>query len=284
MKPGVIERRMTGIGIGIAFILMWLLQGWVMRVIVTALGVLAVWEMVTALEHTGAKPMRWVCVGYMALCMPVCHFFFGFTGLFLWTVIAACIGLCATMLLSDVKADAPVPTIFPILYPGAFFGVLLELTYLQPRVQCTVVYCLVYVSAMLNDVAAYEIGTLYGKTPLAPRLSPKKTVEGSLAGIAASILVCALVPAFVRWVCSVLPFMGVWAESTVPSVWICALFGLIGGLASQAGDLCASMIKRHCGIKDYGTIFPGHGGVMDRMDGILFSGVCACVFFVLTMR
>ena len=61
--------------------------------------------------------------------------------------------------------------------------------------------------------------------------------------------------------------------------WFYALLGLMVGIASQIGDLTASMVKRHCGLKDYGKILPGHGGIMDRMDGVLFSGaVCYIVF------
>ena len=57
------------------------------------------------------------------------------------------------------------------------------------------------------------------------------------------------------------------------------ILGLVGGALSQIGDLVASLVKRHCGVKDFGTIFPGHGGMMDRMDGILFCGVACYIFF-----
>jgi len=64
-----------------------------------------------------------------------------------------------------------------------------------------------------------------------------------------------------------------------PPIWAFGIFGLIAGALSQIGDLVASLVKRHCGIKDFGAIFPGHGGMMDRMDGILFCGVTCYVFF-----
>ena len=65
----------------------------------------------------------------------------------------------------------------------------------------------------------------------------------------------------------------------LPPLWAFAILGLVAGALSQVGDLVASLIKRHCGIKDFGTIFPGHGGMMDRMDGILFCGVACYLFF-----
>ena len=62
-------------------------------------------------------------------------------------------------------------------------------------------------------------------------------------------------------------------------VWYYALFGLMAGALSQIGDLAASLVKRDCGVKDFGKIFPGHGGVMDRLDGILFATLACHVFF-----
>ena len=67
----------------------------------------------------------------------------------------------------------------------------------------------------------------------------------------------------------------------LPPWWHYVLLGLIGGVAGQLGDLFASMIKRHCGIKEFSNLFPGHGGMLDRMDGILFCGVACYVFFKL---
>ena len=69
------------------------------------------------------------------------------------------------------------------------------------------------------------------------------------------------------------------AASPLPPLWAFGILGLIAGGLSQIGDLVASLVKRHCGIKDFGTIFPGHGGMLDRMDGILFCGVACYVFF-----
>ena len=65
----------------------------------------------------------------------------------------------------------------------------------------------------------------------------------------------------------------------LPPLWAFAILGLVAGALSQIGDLVASLVKRHCGVKDFGTIFPGHGGMMDRMDGILFCGVACYLFF-----
>lgn len=280
-KPGVIRRRMTGIGLGVLFIVVWLLQGWPMRVVLTLFGVVGVHEVYAALEHRGSKPVKWVGLAFMALCLPACHFG-SLTGMFLLAAVCTVAGLCAVTLRGDIESDALFSTVFPILYPGMLFGLLIAPTYIEAPVFARVVTGLTYYTAIFNDVAAYEIGSLYGKKLLAPKLSPKKTVEGSLAGLAGSALTAVIVPLIMRGVCALVPAWQQYANQ-FPSLWICILFGVIAGFTAQLGDLCASAIKRYCGVKDYGTIFPGHGGVMDRMDSHLFNGVCAAIFMVFFM-
>ena len=119
-------------------------------------------------------------------------------------------------------------------------------------------YLLVFIGAWVTDGAAYFVGRAFGKHKLIPDVSPKKTVEGAIGGsifCALSFLVYGLVVAH-------------FSDSTVNSVEI-IIAGLIISVISQFGDLIASLIKRHYGIKDYGKIFPGHGGVMDRFDSII---------------
>lgn len=105
-----------------------------------------------------------------------------------------------------------------------------------------------------NDMGAYLMGSLWGRHPLAPDLSPNKSVEGALGG-----LLGALVSALI---------MGSSLGMAPPGL---ILVGLVGGLSAQLGDLFESKIKRSFGVKDSGSIFPGHGGVLDRIDSLLFS-------------
>jgi len=109
---------------------------------------------------------------------------------------------------------------------------------------------------MSCDSAAYFIGSRFGKRKLYPEVSPKKSVEGSLGGLAGSLLGALLAKLLF------------FAEISVGDALLAAL--LIGTLG-QIGDLFESLLKRSCGVKDSGTIFPGHGGVLDRLDSILFA-------------
>lgn len=107
-----------------------------------------------------------------------------------------------------------------------------------------------------GDTAAYFIGKKFGRRKLAPLISPKKTVEGSVAHIAAAIV------------------MAVATASLFQVGWLPAiLVGLSAGIFGQAGDLFESWLKRHTGVKDSGGILPGHGGILDRIDSILFAAI-----------
>ena len=106
-----------------------------------------------------------------------------------------------------------------------------------------------------SDTSAYFVGRKYGKTKLAPRISPKKTIEGSGGGLAAAVIGAVIMSFF-------LPGLGVLDAVAL---------GVLGGAAGQAGDLLVSVLKRSSGVKDSGGILPGHGGILDRADALLFT-------------
>lgn len=120
---------------------------------------------------------------------------------------------------------------------------------------------MIFISSWICDTCAYVVGMLFGRHKLAPVLSPKKSIEGALGGIAGSALVGALYACFV-----VEP-----AISEQQVTWIFVLISALGAVISQVGDLAASAIKRNHEIKDYGKLIPGHGGVMDRFDSVIFT-------------
>jgi phosphatidate cytidylyltransferase len=115
-------------------------------------------------------------------------------------------------------------------------------------------FCLLAV-VFSGDIGAYLFGTLWGKTKLAPELSPKKSLQGSLGGLVFSSLA------------------GVSFYFIIPdvSIYVMLGLGLFGGLLGQVGDFYESLMKRIAGVKDSGSIMPGHGGVLDRLDGLYFA-------------
>ena len=118
-----------------------------------------------------------------------------------------------------------------------------------------------------GDISAYFVGSFLGKRKMCPNISPNKTWEGACGSIAGSLLSAVF-----------LSFFG----NAIP-LWQWLILGFIGNIAAQMGDLYASIIKRHNGIKDFGKIFPGHGGVMDRLDGALFCGVVMYLYGIITV-
>jgi phosphatidate cytidylyltransferase len=115
---------------------------------------------------------------------------------------------------------------------------------------------LVLASTWLGDTGAYFAGRFFGKTPLFPRVSPKKTVEGVVGGLVLSMIGACVVK-----------YVG-----DLPFSWVgVAVLGGVLDLAGVVGDLAESMLKRAFGVKDSGWIMPGHGGILDRIDSLLFS-------------
>ena len=129
---------------------------------------------------------------------------------------------------------------------------------------------LVFIGAWVTDTAAYFVGRFFGKHKLIPDVSPKKTVEGSVGGT----VVC--IAAYILYGLLISRFFDVNANLVALGV-----AGFISSVVSQIGDLAASKIKRHYNIKDFGTVLPGHGGIMDRFDSIL---AVAIFLLIITSR
>lgn len=116
----------------------------------------------------------------------------------------------------------------------------------------------------MSDTGAYAIGKAFGKHKLAPRISPNKTMEGSIAA-----LFCAAATGIVLYY---LKESFGWSSYPAWPMLVYALVGIILSVVGQLGDLVESMLKRDAGVKDSGTLFPGHGGALDRCDAFLFGG------------
>lgn len=158
----------------------------------------------------------------------------------------------------------------------AFFGVFyvaVMLSYLyQVRAMTDGQYLvwLIFISSWGCDTSAYCVGMLFGRHKLAPVLSPKKSIEGAVGGVAGAALIGFLYATV---------FGGRMTEVTNPQA-ACAIACAIAAVISQIGDLAASAIKRNHDIKDYGHLIPGHGGILDRFDSVLFTA--PAIFFAVS--
>ena len=132
---------------------------------------------------------------------------------------------------------------------------------------------LIFVCSWVNDTCAYCVGVTLGKHKMTPKLSPKKSIEGLIGGIAGSAIVGALYGIFIN--------KNVYELSNAPVIF--AIVGAVGACVAVIGDLAASAIKRNNDIKDYGKLIPGHGGILDRFDSIIFTApiIYYCLNFMI---
>ena len=267
------------------------LRGWALRALMLAAMLIGMFEVYRAIKKTGAKPAEWAGYVYAVLAIalealvqlpnaPECLKTMNAPATAL--VIGLLLGLSAIVLRGRVDFPALSATVLPMAYPGFLFSMLASLQDIPNAAMALAALLIAFFLASINDVFALFTGMALGKHKLSPEISPKKTIEGSIGGLIASAVFAMLVAWLLDWAqaaAGVAQALRIGEAEAEFSILGFAIMGVFAGAMSQIGDLTASLVKRHCGVKDYGTIFPGHGGIMDRFDGILFCGAVCAVFF-----
>ena len=275
------KRITTGLVLAVVLAVLWIIQGPVLRVALSCIAFAAVGEMAGTLEAAGMRPAKWASMLYAALAMPV-YLLAGWQAMAPLFILFAVAGFSAVILRGRVDFEAMSATLFPMVYPGLMFTLFFPLQDLASPLLATLAMGLSFMTALLADVFAWGVGLTFGRRPLVPDISPKKTVEGALGGLVGAVI-AAPVCAGLSWVIVRLVQPAA-AAHPMPSIPVLMLVALVAGAASQFGDLTASLVKRHCGIKDYGSFLPGHGGMMDRIDSVLFSIAVWHVYFIFCWR
>ena len=169
------------------------------------------------------------------------------------------------------KLNDLLATIFILIYPLGIFSTFFFINHSQYGLLGIFLALLVPV---MTDTMAYFVGVTFKGKKLCPNISPKKTISGAIGGLLGGIIGAMIVFVFFDVTGLFVNFNNVGlikiSDSLLAAGFIYAVFGLIGGVLSELGDLGASWIKRKAGIKDFGKIFPGHGGMMDRLDSVIF--------------
>ena len=161
------------------------------------------------------------------------------------------------------------PFAYPILSECALVAIYFALPPWMARTAC----CAAILCPSVGDIFAYFGGRALGKTPLAPKISPKKTVEGAVFSLLGSILAgVALYYA-----------QGLWIQDRGMGLFDLVSLGFICGVVGQFGDLFASCLKRSADVKDFSETLPGHGGVMDRLDSVLLCAPVVLAFCILAL-
>lgn len=224
--------------------------------------------------HTGKKLNALEITGMLAIAAYYLLIFFAQTHTyFMITVILLLMSLMFVYVFAFPKytANQVMATYFSLIYAP----VMLSFIFLTRELEYGVyLVWMIFISSWISDTCAYLVGVLMGKHKLVPQLSPKKTIEGSIGGILGSALVGALFGFFLLDKTFGVNQFGV----------MLAIIGAIGSVISQVGDLAASAIKRNHDIKDYGNLIPGHGGIMDRFDSVIFTAPMIYFLVIIFLR
>jgi phosphatidate cytidylyltransferase len=253
----MLRERLRTAGVLVAvFVAIFLLSpAWLLCAIATLVVVLAAWEYYAMTDPRQALGDRILCLALAAL-FPAAALA-GKPDLLIGLLFFSFLLLCFRSLFGTQELRNRFEEIhrrfFGIVWVGFTLSHFLLLTCLDSwRAWVFTILIVIYV----GDGAAYFSGTYLGKRKLAPRLSPKKTWEGAAGGLLGSVAA--------MFLCKVLFFSPL---STAQALWVAVLLAVSG----QMGDLVESLVKRCCDVKDSGNILPGHGGILDRIDSVLFA-------------
>ncbi len=231
-------------------------------ILLSLLALAAVFEMLKVL---GMEKNYFLTVPAYALALAapvVAYFFTGENAIKFILVLAAVLFIYLIYLFfvavfkqGELKFASIAEVFAAVVYIVLSFAALSVIRYLENGIFFLV---MILIAAWGSDVFAYFTGMLIGKHKLIPKISPKKTVEGAIGGVVFATLLMLLYGFIVSL-----------ATDLTPNYIVLGISGFVLSMASQVGDLIASLIKREHNIKDYGKIFPGHGGVMDRFDSVI---------------
>ena len=256
------KTRLITAAIGVPFLIFVLfVRGWFAEAVIVVLTLIALDEVYRALEGKGYCVCRWGGYAAAVLMWPLSRFMGVLDPLLL---LVAAMGVSMTGVLLGKRPTFPdaAASMYPLLtcfLPMSMFMMMMNAVY--GRVPGVELITMAFAIAFMCDGAAYFGGRAMGRHKLCPSVSPKKTVEGAVWGVVGGVAGALILRA-------VFAFAFRWATPSLPATIV---LGVIGSLAGQIGDLTASLLKRYSGIKDYGSLFPGHGGVMDRFDSVIFT-------------
>ena len=224
-----------------------------------------------ALSVAGHRPVAWPTWVAMIVCVPMAAILK--KPVFSPILMVTCLLTIALVIFRrDPHLEDGLMSLVPlfsVLLPGLCIVSLSQISPLS--VQRTLIGLLIVVP-VLGDTFAYIVGSHFGGPKLCPAVSPHKTISGAVGGLLGS-----MAGAMIIWLLAYL-ICAPTTQPMLPAGWVCLLIGFFGGIASQLGDLFASLIKRHCNIKDFSNLFPGHGGMMDRLDSLLFMAIVIYVY------
>jgi phosphatidate cytidylyltransferase len=265
-EQGMFRKTMVGVVLAAVIIVAVIFGGWVFRGVLITASLLSMHEMLAGCKTKGYNPVFWP--GYLFAALYVVLYYFGGIN-YVWMLLLICTICIITERVFNRRRTTldALCSLVTLIYPMIFLVCLLMLSELPSRMNQLAALTAVLACPILADTCAYFVGCAIGKHKLCPDISPNKTIEGAIAGFIGGVAAGAIIY-FLQYI---------YGGSVNIIHYI--ILGGICGIFAQVGDLFASSIKRWMGIKDFGYLFPGHGGMMDRTDSILLCAPVTYIYF-----
>lgn len=255
-------RILSGL-IMIPLVLVLIFRGLPLAIVAFLISGVAVWELFKGFSNLGYRGNIFIAWGALIALYLIYLLRLNDTYLMGWLFLSVVASIIGIFNLEKHKAADAIVTIFGIIY---IEFLVYHIVMLANTDQGIMVW-MIGITAIFTDVAAYFTGYFLGKHKLCPKLSPKKTIEGSIGGMLGSVLASVV-------------FALIAKIDIFPHIIV---MGILGSVFAQIGDLSASALKRKMDIKDYGDVIPGHGGIMDRIDSIIFTAPFIYYYVMLIM-
>ena len=266
-RSGIMGKRILTVLITLPLFMFFIVKGGLYIFLLSmVLSIVGLYEFYEAIKNDNKRPINWLGFLVVILLLFISYFNLDQTFYLFIFFIASYVLLTLNIFSKKDRLVDSALTIFGVIYIGIGFSHLIMISKFDNKL-------IIFIPFMISwstDTFAYFTGKYFGSKKLYPSVSPNKTIEGAVGGVIGSVIINYI-------------FVYFFVKDILAIIIVISLFGSI---FSQIGDLLASKIKRSCGIKDFGKILPGHGGVLDRFDSALvtipFVYYCIYIFKILS--
>ncbi len=259
------KKTIVGLLMAACIAVLMVIGGWVMAISVLIIVCFGVQEEFHALAQAGHRPVAWPTWVGMVVSIPL-TLFFG-TKMILPVIMSICLlTIICVVFRSEPKLEDAVMSMLPMLTIALPGMSAISFALIEPKSLQITMFALTIGIPCMADACAMWVGKAVKGPKLCPEVSPNKTISGAIGGMIGAMLMSLLI--------GVIAYaLSGQNRSLLPAWYVYLLLGVLGGVAGEMGDLFFSLIKRYCGMKDFSNLFPGHGGMLDRIDSVLFMAV-----------